>query len=123
MEIIENDNIEPDRYETAKASMDKLASPGTQATQKSQLEYLWKMISALTISLHAYVVKTEKKLAEIGDSYKENAKTLDIKVAAEIDKVRSQLNIDIGLLTTRCEVIERKVENIESRFSLTLRLQ
>ncbi len=29
METIENADIEPDRYETAKASMDKLASPGT----------------------------------------------------------------------------------------------
>ncbi len=74
------------------------------------------MVSALSISFQAYVVKTEKKLAEIGDSCKENAKTLDIKVAAEIDKVRSQLNIDIGQLTTRCEAIERKVENLESRF-------
>ncbi len=54
------------------------------------------MVSVLTISFQAYVVKTEKKLAEIGDSCKENAKTLDIKVAAEIEKVRSQLNIDIG---------------------------
>ncbi len=37
METIENADIEPDRYETAKASMDKLVSSGTQATQKSQV--------------------------------------------------------------------------------------
>ncbi len=53
------------------------------------------MVSALTVSFQAYVYQTEKKLDEIAGSCKENNKDLDTKVAAEIDKVRAQRNIDM----------------------------
>ncbi len=42
--------VSSDWYETAKATLSSLPSPGVQATQKQQLDYLQKMVTALTIS-------------------------------------------------------------------------
>ncbi len=108
--------VSPDRYETAKATLSSLPSSGVHATQKQQLDYLRKMVTALTISFQAYQYNVDKKLKNIancckskcsemdkgfekvGETYKSARSEIDNvrrELSGEIDTVRSQLNVDI----------------------------
>ncbi len=129
--------VSSERYETAKATLSSLPSPGVQATQKQQLDYLRKMVTALTISFEAYQYNLEKKLKNIDNCCKSKCSEMDTgigkvdetyesarseidnvrrELSGEIDTVRSQLNVDIVQMVKRCADIEKRLDKFENKF-------
>ncbi len=83
-------------------------SPGSQATNKEQIEYLKKVIFGLTLQVNTSKTETDKKLEKLAKTCKSGHD--------KIDNLRSQVNIDIGQMATRCEDVEKRLDSLESRF-------
>ena len=98
--------------------------PDASATQKVQIEYLKKMVSALVLSFTAYKYDTEKRMqAIIHQGQQEENEAIEgdtvqprkTNLKQEIDALQNQLNTDIGQLSTRCEVIENRLKLLEEK--------
>ena len=98
----------------------KIQPPDTSASQKVQIEYLRKMVSALVVSFHTYKYDTEKRIQAMTEPVIEpDSENSLIKVKTDCEKeiadLRNQLNTDIGHLVTRCEKIEQRLDKLEER--------
>ena len=122
--ITRSEPVSPGKLLTAQNDLASVP-PDNTATQKVQIEYLKKMVSALMVSFTAYRYDTEKKIDSLNESVVlpselENANVRDntflTGVKEEIEQLRNQLNTDVGQLASRCEKIENRIMKLEEKY-------
>jgi mannitol-specific phosphotransferase system IIBC component len=118
--------VSPGKLLTAQTTLSSEA-PESGATQKVQIDYLRRMVSALIVSFSAYKFETEKKLTKLktktnnmGDKEEESSDFVHVRefqsLSNQVQEMQNQLDTDIGHLATRCQMIEQKLEKITERF-------